>query len=88
MAIAINPDFGIAYFDKAVTLFFLNKKISAVTNFQQALELDPTNVEAYVYLADIYAEQDKRDEAREHYQKALDMDPAHERARAGMGNLG
>ena len=70
-----------------MTLSFLNKKISAITHFQRALENDPDMVEAHVYLADIYREQNKGDEALEHYQKALELDPGHERAQEGMGKI-
>jgi superkiller protein 3 len=86
-AIALAPDFPLPYFDKAVTLSFLDKKISALTHFKRALELDSGNFEAHIYMGDILREQGKRDEARRHYEEALKLDPGNERAEAGMKQL-
>jgi Flp pilus assembly protein TadD len=62
--------------------------VSALTQFQKAIELDPDNVEAYVYLGKIHAEQDRRDEARKLYEKALELDPNHEDVRSSLAQLG
>ena len=86
-AITTRPSPSVAYFDKGVTLSFLDKKISAITHFKKALEIDPEMVEAHVYLADIYREQEKSQEAKEHYELALQLDPGHEKAREGLSTL-
>jgi tetratricopeptide (TPR) repeat protein len=58
----------------------------AITQYRKALELDPKNTHAYVWLGDTLAEQGKGDEAILQYQKALETDPQDSWAYASLGD--
>jgi serine/threonine-protein kinase len=57
----------------------------AVTEFKQALALDPTNADAYRGLAGVYSDLQKFDEAESTYKKAIDVKPEYW---AGYDDLG
>lgn len=57
-----------------------NRLYEALTELQNSLDLDKTNVNARVLIGTIYAKQKKMDEAIEEWEKAMAMDPAIQKA--------
>ncbi len=47
-AIALQPDFALAYFNLAVTQYEMNDFNGAIASFTQPLQLDPQNIDAYL----------------------------------------
>ena len=66
----------------------LGKLYTAQSLYQQALQIQPNNINAQVYLAEILQEQNKLDEAIAAYQKVLTLAPNRLIAGAAHNNLG
>lgn len=73
--VRLFPDDWKARFRYAFTLYFNDNKKQAIDEFQTVIKQDPKNVFAYGYIAIIYGETNKIDEAIEYCQKALAIDP-------------
>jgi serine/threonine-protein kinase len=60
---------------------------SAITEFQRALELDPTNDETYIQLAATYKKLNKPDEAEKTFLRAIELRPQDRRAYDQLGTF-
>src|SRR5256885_16011828 len=47
----------------------------AVDEYKEAIELDPESPDAHLNLGMTYADQDRREEAKEEFKAALELDP-------------
>lgn len=61
-------------FRYAFALYFNNKKKEAIKEFEDIIKLDPKNVFSYGYIATIYGEMNKVDEAIDYSKKAIEID--------------
>ena len=63
-----------ARFRYAFALYFNNKKMEAIKEFERIIKQDPDNVFSYGYIATIYGEMNEVDEAIDYAKKALEVD--------------
>ena len=59
----------------------------AATEFQRAIQLDPTNDDAYIGLARAYTQQNKLDDAEKTYQRAISVRPQDSRSYSWLGSF-
>jgi tetratricopeptide (TPR) repeat protein len=79
-AIATNPKLSSAYEARGVGNYYLPSSFGggydiAIADFHKAIELDPRNAEAYLWLGLSLRKQNKDPEARQAFTKALEIDP-------------
>ncbi len=76
-AIALDPDFGVAYFNRAMVEMDQGRYALALADCDRAIELQPTKyVRAYVARGQIYERLGNTDGARQNYDQAIVIDPA------------
>src|SRR5579863_1342301 len=79
-AIATNPKLSSAYEARGVGNYYLPASFGggydiAIADFHKAIELDPRNAEAYLWLGLSLRKQNKDPEARQAFTRALEIDP-------------
>lgn len=75
-AIAINPHDQFAYYDYGLELFKQNEVGAALSNFDLALEVDPTLSFAWAAKARLLARKtDRSDDALRCFDRAIELDP-------------
>ena len=79
-AVALDPKLSSAYEARGVGNYYLPASFGggydlAITDFRKAIQLDPKNAEAYLWLGLSLRKQNKDAEAREAFAKALQLDP-------------
>lgn len=79
-AIATDPKLSSAYEARGVGNYYLPASFGggfdlAITDFRKAIELNPRNAEAYLWLGLSLRKQNKNAEARQAFQKSLELDP-------------
>lgn len=77
-----------AYREKAICLYDLNKFEAAVEVLQKALTVQKTFDEGYYWTGKCYEKLGKQKEAIENYQLALQIDPEYIEAKDALGRLG
>ena len=82
-ALSINPEavellymLGVMYYKSPEP-----DDVAAKKTFEKIIELDPTHIDAYIALSELYLKHKNKDKASYYSQKALTIDPANERAR-------
>ena len=68
-------------------LFDAGKPAAAITQFEEALALDPKLVQAHINLAVVLAKQGRIDEAIDQFRQALQIDPNNSIARQHLDYL-
>lgn len=68
-------------------LFQQNEKLAARIRLQGALDIDPANAEAHLYLGEVYRAEGQRTKAEEHYALAKDLDPDSAEAAIALARL-
>jgi len=63
-----------ARFRYAFALYFNNKKKEAIQEFENIIKRDPNNTFSYGYIATIYGEMNKVDDAIDYAKKAIEID--------------
>jgi tetratricopeptide (TPR) repeat protein len=79
-AIATDPKLSTAYEARGVGNYYLPSTFGggydlAITDFRKAIELDPKNAEAYLWLGLSLRKQNKDTEARQAFTRSLEIDP-------------
>ena len=81
-ALEIDPNYGVAWTSKALSLYSQGKYKEAIKNCDKALEIDPNNADAWAdkaaYLANLHKYEEYNrciHKAIECYDKALEIDP-------------
>lgn len=101
LALEIEPDYALAYYDRGIAYyskFEKSKKLdnlnSAINDFSKAIELQPEYVPAYFKRGATYHDKylltkDAKlfDAARADYERAVAIDPAHNRAKKALESL-
>jgi tetratricopeptide (TPR) repeat protein len=87
-AIAAAPNAPQPMHDMGLALALMGRYPEAISNFQHALALDPTNAATELNLAVAYAETGRVADARAHAQSALRLKPDYTKARQFLAALG
>ena len=79
-AISTDPKLSSAYEARGVGNYYLPAAFGggydlAITDFRKAIELDPKNAEAYLWLGLSLRKQNKNADARQAFAKSLEIDP-------------
>jgi tetratricopeptide (TPR) repeat protein len=83
-AIAIKPDYAVAYEARGNSYYKIRQFDWAITDYNRAISLMPDNPEPYGNRGNAYLALAKLDKAIADYQKALKLDPANKSAAAGL----
>jgi tetratricopeptide (TPR) repeat protein len=80
-AVEKAPKSSVMYVARGVGNYYLPAQLgggpqAAIPDFQKALELDPKNAEAYLWLGLSLRKQKREEEARKAFQKSLELNPA------------
>ncbi|MBC7888057.1 MAG: tetratricopeptide repeat protein [Ferruginibacter sp.] len=78
----------LAYREKAICLYDLNKYATAVDVLKQAVAVQNTFDEGYYWMGRCYEKLDKRKEAADSYRQALQIDPDYGEAKDALGKMG
>jgi tetratricopeptide (TPR) repeat protein len=74
-ALAIKPDYGLAYMVLGLSLKGLGQRADALAALRQAVRCNPEHAELHYYLGDLLAEDGRSKEAREQLEQAIAMAP-------------
>jgi hypothetical protein len=74
-AIAILPDFNLAWFDLGNNYLAMGKTDDAINKFEKCVELDSNNFDALNALGNIYLNEKQYDKAIAYYNKSLEVKP-------------
>jgi tetratricopeptide (TPR) repeat protein len=86
-AVAAAPKMPRAMEDLGLALAMMGRYPEAISNFQNALTLDPTNAGTHLNVAVAYAESGRIADARTHAQEALRLKPDYAKARQFLAAL-
>jgi tetratricopeptide (TPR) repeat protein len=76
-AIALAPDYARAYLTRAMIYFYMNDNVTAIEDFNKAIELYPKpNAVAHLTRGGAYRNIGRYEEAFKDYQKSIEIDPA------------
>lgn len=91
-AIALDPKYSIAYYDRGLSYLMMDDTLSSVTDLKKAVALNPNQKEAYLTLGFIHVITNDNSGAVSYFTQALDIDPDYKEsyfdrglARAEMG---
>ncbi|KAG1691586.1 hypothetical protein DVH05_026881 [Phytophthora capsici] len=87
-ALAINPEFASALYNKGSVLLALRRDLEAMDLFFKVLELNPNDRQAHLDLGRIYFEHGKLEKAVEHQDLAIQMATTTKEKVQGMHNKG
>jgi tetratricopeptide (TPR) repeat protein len=79
-----NPKSSLGYTKRGVRYLWLGEGDKAKSDFEQALKLDPDNVEAHDDLGVVLAQQGLYDEAGDHFMSAIEIDTGYQSAYYNM----
>lgn len=85
-AIAINPNYAMAYSNKGISLDELGKKQEAIKAYNRAIEINPKFTDAYVNKGTVLNELGKNIESIACYDKAISIDKNYTGAYYNKGN--
>jgi tetratricopeptide (TPR) repeat protein len=85
--LAAHSDDPAAHVSLAQLLADMGRRDDAITHYQQALRLDPSNASVHYNLANLLAEYGRDDEALSHYTAAARLAPNDPRIQINLGNL-
>ncbi len=74
-AIALDPEFALAYYNLGVLRQSQEKYAAAESNYRKALELDPANVRPYLNLGIVLTQLDRKDEAVQNFETFIRKAP-------------
>lgn len=72
-AIALDPGFAEAYFQRANALFNLGRYDESLIDYDRSISIDSTNADCFYNRASLKSIQGKQDEACSDYRKALEL---------------
>jgi tetratricopeptide (TPR) repeat protein len=72
-ALEIDPKYGDAYFQRAITFQMAGRPLEAIADFESCLKLEPRKYLAMEYLAKLYMEHGEYRKALELYERALPL---------------
>ena len=73
---------------RAATYFFKKQPDRALSDLNEAIRLDPTNLQAYKLRGAVLHGLGRRDQAIADYRKALEIDPSDEGVKKNLRDLG
>lgn len=76
-----------SYYNVATSYRLHDKVDSAIANYRDAIDLNPTHEDALYYLGIVYMKAGNFEKARETWQKLAELNPKSERAYNQLGNL-
>jgi tetratricopeptide (TPR) repeat protein len=85
--LAAHPDDPAAHVSFAQLLANMGRREEAITQYDQALRLDPSNATVHYNLANLLVEYRRDDEALSHYTTAARLAPSDPRTQINLGNL-
>ena len=85
--IARNEDSWMAHINLGILLAKTGRPEEAIAHYQQALQLDPNDVDTYSSLGLLLAETGRTAEALAHYRKGLEIDPKDAQSHNNLGLL-
>ncbi|CAD8173218.1 unnamed protein product [Paramecium pentaurelia] len=83
----INPKFSIAYYNRGNLYTNIGDKDKALSDYNQAILLDPDNAKAYYNRGNLYQTIGDKDKALRDYNQAIQLDPKFSIAYNNRGNL-
>jgi tetratricopeptide (TPR) repeat protein len=85
-ALAIQPNFTLAVFNRARALEALGRRAEAIAALETAVELDPSHA-GHTVLADAYRDAGRVDDAIATYRAALEINPRYATALTNLANV-
>ena len=79
--LSFTEDRAILMANKAAALIKMDQKVEAIEQCNEAIQLNPKYVKAFLRRGHIYEEMDKTHEALKDFEKVLEIDPDHKEAR-------
>ena len=76
------------FVQRGTAYFFKKQSDRALSDFNQAIRLDPASLQAYIMRGGIYGGSGRRDQAVADFRKALALDPANENVKKNLRELG
>jgi tetratricopeptide (TPR) repeat protein len=86
-AVAVTRDNSIAHYNLGVALGRRGCQTGAITNFQEALRLNPSHILARIGLGNCYSKTGKTNEALAQYQEAMKLNPNEPLVHVHLGML-
>jgi eukaryotic-like serine/threonine-protein kinase len=86
-AIAIDPNYALAYSNLGNALYDQQKWNEAVAEYPKAIKLDPMNATTHYNFAEVLAAKQQWDEAIAEYRKAIALRPDYPEAYCNMGGM-
>jgi Flp pilus assembly protein TadD len=86
-AIAVNPKSSKAYFDRAISYYFIKDKKKAIEELRKTVAIVPDSSWPYIFLSTVYRSENKYDSALYYCSKALLKDPHNSDAFNLRGNI-
>ena len=74
-AIALHPDYAMAYFGRSIAYFWKDQFDRAIEDISRAIILNPKNARYYSHRARAYELSRQYDKAIDDYNRAIDLDP-------------
>ncbi len=85
--VAMQPDFGPAWFNRAWVLERLGESAKAAQSYARAAELNPQNAQAWANMAHLAARRGDAEATRAHADQALAMQPGHPTAILALADI-
>jgi len=72
-AIKLDPKYGTAYYNMAISNYKLNRLSRAINNLLETIKYDPTNIDAHSLLGNLYYRKGMLDLAEQEYKAAIEL---------------
>ena len=79
---------AILHVQRGTAYFFKKQSDRALTDFNQAIRLDPNSLQTDIMRGGIFSGSGRRDQAIADFRKALALDPANESVKKNLKELG
>jgi tetratricopeptide (TPR) repeat protein len=86
-AIALNPDFTEAFYNRGLVYYEKNEPVRAIADFDQTLRLDPLYFAAYFNRGLIFLDEKDYARALADYSETIRLNPRHAKAHNNRGNI-
>ena len=85
--LCFSEDRSILMANKAAAMIKMDQKVEAIEQCNEAIQLNPKYVKAFLRRGQTYEEMDKTTEALKDFEKVLEIDPGHKEARKAVMKL-
>ena len=76
------------FVQRGTAYFFKKQSDRALSDFNQAIRIDPNTLQAYIMRGGIFSGSGRNDQAIADFRKALELDPANENVKKNLRELG